>query len=419
MNRSWLLISGFCLVSAAVCGSDLYRADSVGVEKVGDKSYIIHQVDPQETLFGISRRYNTPVSDIVQSNESLKEGLKIGQRIRVPFIEKEAIPAGAMLHQVSPGETLFAIAKKYNVSVQDVMDWNKLQGTDLSVGQSVLIHGIAEEPVSGDKIEETVAVADQKVAVTKQPVKSQPDKKTDNKPPTTHKANEATKEKAPSASPLDKPAAVPSEATTVKTATSSTGNWLSHTVGQGETLFSIAKKYDAKVEDLIKWNGLSSNNLSVGQTLKVGRETGANIPVTRFPSSENNNTNTATANTGTSSSSNSTASSSTISSPGSGSTSASPNVSKSTEFKNIKETGQAEVIEGTGNHKKYLVLHRTAPVGTIMRVRNEQNDITIFARVVGVLPETGDNNKLLIKVSKAAYDQLKAVNSRFPVEVSY
>jgi hypothetical protein len=54
-----------------------------------------------------------------------------------------------------------------------------------------------------------------------------------------------------------------------------------------------------------------------------------------------------------------------------------------------------------------------------MRIRNEENDITVFARVVGVLPDTGNNNKLIIKVSKAAFDQLKAVNSRFPVEVSY
>lgn len=95
------------------------------------------------------------------------------------------------------------------------------------------------------------------------------------------------------------------------------------------------------------------------------------------------------------------------------------NVSTSTAFKNVSESGQAEVIEGTGNHKKFLVLHRSAPVGTIMRIRNEENDVTIFARVVGVLPETGDNNKLLIKLSKAAFDQLKAVNSRFRVEVSY
>lgn len=408
MIRSWLLVLGFSFVSAAVCGADLYLADSVGIEREGDKSYIIHQVEPQETLFGISRRYNTPVGEIVQSNENLKEGLKIGQRIRVPFVEKEAIPAGASLHQVSPGETLFAIAKKYNVSVDDVMKWNNLQGTDLSVGQSVLIHGIVqrEETVAEEKIEETVNVADQKVAVTKEPIKPEPQRKTDNK---TNQTNKSPREAEVKPAP-DQPAAAASKEIKPNPATSSTGNWLSHTVGQGETLFSIAQKHDAKVEDLIKWNGLSSNNLSVGQTLKVGRETGANIPVTRFPSSETNSSGSVTA----------PSNSAPPSTSGSGSgSSSSPSVAKSTEFKNIKETGQAEVIEGTGNHKKYLVLHRSAPVGTIMRVRNEENDVTIFARVVGVLPDTGGNNKLLIKVSKAAYDQLKAVNSRFPVEVSY
>ncbi len=88
-------------------------------------------------------------------------------------------------------------------------------------------------------------------------------------------------------------------------------------------------------------------------------------------------------------------------------------------FKNLKELGQAELIEGTGGHKKYLVLHRSAPIGTIMRVKNEENNATIFARVVGTLPETGDNSKLVIKLSQAAFDQLKAVNGRFPVEIMY
>jgi rare lipoprotein A (peptidoglycan hydrolase) len=79
----------------------------------------------------------------------------------------------------------------------------------------------------------------------------------------------------------------------------------------------------------------------------------------------------------------------------------------------------AELIPNTSGNKKYLVLHRTAPVGSVIRVKNEENDLTIFARVVGVLPETGDNAKLLIKLSQAAYDQLKAVNQRFPVEILY
>ena len=78
-------------------------------------------------------------------------------------------------------------------------------------------------------------------------------------------------------------------------------------------------------------------------------------------------------------------------------------------FTNTKESGLAEVIPGSEASKKYLVLHRNAPIGSVIRVKNEENDLTIFARVVGVLPETGDNTKVLIKLSQAAYEQLKGI----------
>lgn len=400
--KCWILILGMISMAIPSWGSDLAKIDSVGIERIGGKSYIIHQVEPQETLFGISRRYNTPVGSIVQSNDNLKAGLKIGQEIRVPFVEKKAIPEGAKLHQVIPGETLFAIAQKYDIEVEDLMTWNELKGTDISVGQSLVIKGLKEKeaPVANEKIEETVEMADQTVAVTNEKVTSPP-KKATSKPA-------APPEKAPTETKSS-----PTKATNNNPSVSNTGNWVSHKVVQGETLFAIARKYDAKVEDLIQWNGLSSNNLKIGQTLKVGRETNARIPVSQLPGPTSPERPTASATTAaekrTAPASGGTAS---VSTPPS-------NVGASTAFKNVTESGQAEVIEGTGNHKKYLVLHRTAPVGTIMRIRNEENDVTVFARVVGVLPETGDNNRLLIKVSKAAFDQLKAVNSRFRVEVAY
>lgn len=390
-----LLIIGLCYFSIAAFAAPRVGVDSIGVERVGDKTFIIHEVSPQETLFGISRRYATPVNEIVQSNENLKDGLKIGQRIRVPYIEKAALPEGALLHQVAQGETLFAISQKYGISIADLMAWNELKGSDLSMGQGLIIkRPISNDPVvSNDKIEETVAVADQKVAITNRPIDG------------TNPAAKMPKKTESPAKPQKSSEKIGTAATRSEGPTSdisTVGGWKSHTVAQGETLFFISKQYEAKVEDLITWNALSSNNLTPGQTLKVGRETGASIPVTRYPGPENPTSGNADP--------------STRSQPN---VAPSNNEANSTAFKNIKETGQAEVIEGTGNHKKYLVLHRDAPVGTIMRVRNENNDITIFARVVGVLPNTGDNNRLIIKVSKAAFDQLKAVNSRFPVEVSY
>lgn len=359
--------------------SSLTVRDSVGVEKVGDQFFIIHKVEPKETLFGISRRYQSPVGDIVGANAELKAGLKIGQTIRVPFIPKSELPAGAILHNVKPGETLFAISQKYGLTVDEVMKSNQLKGNDLSVGQSLII-----QP-------KTVAKAEPKAETALTPiVPATPVEKAKEKPA---KKVEEVKEKvkeAPQTAP--KPVATPAPNTASGTPIVP-GEWRSHTVSSGETLFSIASQYGARVEDLITWNALSSNNLQPGQELKVGRGAPeeSKVPVVGTPK--------------------------VVSSADQMMVEPADNTSGG--FKNIKETGQAELIEGTGGHKKYLVLHRTAPVGTIMRVKNEENDVTIFARVVGTLPETGDNSRLIIKLSQAAFDQLRAVNGRFPVEVMY
>lgn len=366
--------------------------DSVGVQRQGDKTFIIHKVEPKETLFGISRRYQTPVGDIVEANEALKSGLKIGQQIRIPYISKAELPAGASLHKVAPGETLFAISKKYGVSVGELMDWNQLKGNDLSVGQALIIQKAQAEQekvvvevktVENKSTEVQSTKTSEATSEVKTPETPIVTKKTEEKVIASRKEEEV---KRPVLENNSTPAQVSSDPVVP-------GNWISHEVKIGETLFSISSQYGAKVEDLINLNGLSSNNLRNGQVLKVGRaEVGpAVVPVIGDPKVVSGPENMYVV----------------------------PDGASSGGFKNIRETGQAQLIEGTGGHKKYLVLHRTAPVGSIIRVKNEQNDITIFARVVGTLPETGDNEKILVKLSQAAYDQLKAVNDRFPVEVLY
>ncbi|WP_296697744.1 LysM peptidoglycan-binding domain-containing protein [Algoriphagus sp.] len=383
------LFSALLLISSYSFAFGTANVDSVGVEKVGDKTYILHAVEPKETLFGISRRYAAPVSEIIESNEVLKQGLKIGQTIRVPFIAKSEIPDGASLHKVVPGETLFSISKSYGVSVAEVMDWNQLKGNDLSVGQALIIKKpvvVEETPakvevVPEEKPKPQVVATSSTASVKKSEVES---------PKVVEKKEEKVK---PEPEKIEVRESVPTK--TVENGVAiAPGEWVSHEVKSGETLFSIANLYQARVEDLINWNALTSNNVRVGQSLKVGRgEVGpSSVPIVGTPRVVSN--------------------ADEMNIPeSSGNTSGG--------FKNIKETGQAELIEGTGGHKKYLVLHRTAPVGTIMRIKNEENDVTIFARVVGTLPETGDNAKLVIKLSQAAYDQLKAVNPRFPVEVMY
>src|SRR5690606_25263023 len=102
---------------------------------------------------------------------------------------------------------------------------------------------------------------------------------------TTAQVEEVTKapENKPKAAPKKEPAkqkpTSPAPTSTVLTS----GGWITHKVAQGQTLFSIAKQYDAKVEDLIEWNGLSSSNLSLGQSLKVGKDKTTSVPTITSP----------------------------------------------------------------------------------------------------------------------------------------
>jgi hypothetical protein len=94
----------------------------------------------------------------------------------------------------------------------------------------------------------------------------------------------------------------------------------------------------------------------------------------------------------------------------------------SESYKNGSETieaGLAELIEGTEGNRKYLALHRTAPIGTILKIRNEMNNREVFVRVMGKLPDTALTDKLIIRISKSAYDRLGAIDQRFRVEVTY
>lgn len=452
---SFLLFVGF--QSAALAAPDVLL-DSIGLQKVGDRTFIVHQVVGQETLFSVSRRYRVSMSEIQQANESLKQGMKDGQRLLIPFGESSNTPNTSVIaepaapianptsntnastaadatsvqtaspvvtqvsspvaevknektavnsevkqsasadtkvsetvtiqkvrstHKVKSGENLSTIAKKYKVTVAELKSWNSLSSDRVMIGQSLKI--ISKQPV-----------------VTKQ---------TNTEPKAETLANKTeVKEDVKKEEPkvADQKADVPNEnkevvfvSTKASTVTANaTGDWISHTVKSGESLFSLSKQYGSSIEELIQWNALSSNNLKVGQSIKVGRSTAekATVPVVAEVKNE-----------------------STLTAAEPKQETSVPNTSTNSSggFTNTKETGLAEVIPGTEANKKYLVLHRNAPVGSVIRVKNEENDLTIFARVVGVLPETGDNSKVLIKLSQAAFEQLKGVNNRFPVEILY
>ncbi len=439
--------------------ADRDRLDSIGVQKIGDRTFILHQVVGQETLFSISRRYKVPMVAIQEANEALKQGIKDGQTLLVPFgqpsnsqpvvastsatpapapatattqaeTRSTAVNSGSMTnkvespvavsqpvtstkttapestavpsstataetklalkttHKIVRGESLFSIADKYNVTIAELKKWNSLTSNKVLVGQSLKI--FASVPVEAAKSNtESLAQAAAPKEVKKEEVNKEEPKAVERKVEQPKEAKETI---------------------ATSTSSSSSGEWTSHTVKSGESLFSLSKLYGTSIEDLIQWNALTSNNLKVGQSIKVAKGASAAVePVVKEVVRRQQ----------AAAPAQSVESSATpkqeVTAPKEEVTA--PNTSGG--FTNTKETGLAELIPGTEANKKYLVLHRTAPVGSVIRVKNEENNLTIFARVVGVLPETGDNSKVLIKLSQAAFEQLKGVNARFPVEILY
>lgn len=435
---SFILFSLFVSVAHA---ENFATVDSIGVQRVGDKIFILHRVSDQETLFSISRRYKVSMGDIQGANEALKQGLKAGETILVPHGQaavtaptaptpvvttpiastsvattpvvialdssSSTTSTNTTIHKVKSGETLFAIAKKYGVTVEELKTWNSLKEDKVRVDQSIKIErkSLITYPDKTPIKSNTPVFSSEKEEVRTEEKPKKEEVKKEDKLLTKKEQAAADKKEA-------------SISTPAVTSSSPSGEWIAHTILVGETLFALSKQYGSSVEELIQWNALSSNNLKVGQSIKVGRveASAAAIPTVGEAKTNTSSTSASTNPTGNDRSATSASSTSSTSATNE---SVSTATNTSGGFSNIKELGLAELIPNTSGNKKYLVLHRTAPVGSVIRVKNEENDLTIFARVVGVLPETGDNAKLLIKLSQAAFDQLKGVNQRFPVEILY
>ena len=84
----------------------------------------------------------------------------------------------------------------------------------------------------------------------------------------------------------------------------------------------------------------------------------------------------------------------------------------------VVENGLGAPIENNVTDK-YLALHKTAPVGTIMQVKNSMNGQSVYVRVIGKLPNTGENNNILVRLSPRAVQKLGTADSRFRVETNY
>ncbi len=311
---------------------------------------------------------------------SLEVNAGVRDSLRLEFQNGKAL----VFHQVEAKETLFSLSRRYHTSVAAIQKLNNLQNNDLALGSILKIpfgNTIKHQVSAG----ETLYSVAQKFKVSTQQLKSW-----------NHLATDQVSIGTVLYVGMDKPQPTNDPSSTM--AVSSTSRSAYHVVTAKETLYSIAQKYQLTVVELQQMNGLEGYNVGIGDTLSLAskasmksKTAAVNVVQTSEQPEDSQEE-----------------------------VEASPlPVTKNTgPVKAVKEKGIASVFPDN-NTKKYLALHRSAPVGTIMQVRNEMTNLTVFVRVVGRLPNTGENTNVLLKLSQAAQQGLGALDNRFRVEISY
>ncbi len=233
----------------------------------------------------------------------------------------------------------------------------------------------------------------------------------------------------------------PARQTTVAPAPSSVGRTPeTYTVKKGETLYSISKRFNKSVEEMKTMNKLSLDILSEGQVLivnynskpaatptpKVSAVSSTTVaqpvsqqppaPAVKTPVQEEKKEPAPIVvpvhNTGVSPAAGYEKPTKSISPVKKGNT--------GKTLMQITETGVATWIQdGQVKSDRYFALHRSAPIGTIIKVTNRMNNQFVYVKVVGSLPDTGENENIIIKVSQAVSTKLVALDPLFQAELSY
>ena len=109
----------------------------VNTKTIHSKVNEYHIVEPGETLYAISGKYYVSVNDIMRFNNLSSTSISVGEKLKLTG-DKKMNNTYIITHIVSKGDTLFSLSKKYNVTVEKIKTLNNLINNNLNLGQKLI-----------------------------------------------------------------------------------------------------------------------------------------------------------------------------------------------------------------------------------------------------------------------------------------
>lgn len=214
--------------------------------------YVNYTVEAGDNLYDIAEKFDTTVDKIKKDNDLKSNTLTVGTVLIIDDKKKISsieecygldfdVPLSST-YVVQSGDSLYSIAKKFGTTADKIKQLNNLNNNILSVGQEIVIPSVALSEVTIYKVQSGDNLYDlaKKFGTSVSELKDLNNLKSDSL-----SINQE----------LKVPAVNIGETT--------------YTVKSGDSLYSIAKKFNTNVDSLKKKNGLGSTMLSIGQVLKI------------------------------------------------------------------------------------------------------------------------------------------------------